>query len=225
MGKSTVRAWQVVRYGRPSEALTLASVPEPEPAPGEVMVQIATSVCNYNEVDGCHGRYLTINPPLPYTLGMEFVGDVVAAGEGAEAWVGRRVMGDRARSDRRPRRDGGRTGRHVLRGPTRARRRRGRRLLLPVPPGLPGAPRTRPPAGRRDGSGPRRGGRWAARRSTGRGRRRPVIATAGSPAKVAMARPLGAAVAIDYRSADFQAAVLQATEEAWTSASTGSAAR
>ncbi len=174
MGKSTVRAWQVVRYGRPSEALTLASVPEPEPAPGEVMVQIATSVCNYNEVDGCHGRYLTINPPLPYTLGMEFVGDVVAAGRGGRSLGRPAGDGDRARSDRRPRRDGGRTGRHVLRGPTRARRRRGRRLLLPVPPGLPGAPRTRPPAGRRDGSGARRGGRSGQRRrSTGRGRRRP----------------------------------------------------
>jgi NADPH:quinone reductase-like Zn-dependent oxidoreductase len=38
-----------------------------------------------------------------------------------------------------------------------------------------------------------------------------VIATAGSPAKVAVARRLGADVAIDYRSEDFQGAVLKAT--------------
>src|ERR1700722_16346213 len=88
-----MRAWQVKRYGRPSEALTLATVPSPRPGPLEILVQTSASACNYNEVDGCHGRYLTINPPLPYTLGMEFVGDVVAAGVGAEGGVGRRVMG------------------------------------------------------------------------------------------------------------------------------------
>jgi NADPH:quinone reductase len=38
-----------------------------------------------------------------------------------------------------------------------------------------------------------------------------VIATAGSPAKVAMARRLGADVALDYRSGDFPPAVLEAT--------------
>jgi NADPH2:quinone reductase len=49
-------------------------------------------VLNYNEIDGCHGRYLTVNPPLPYTLGMEVLGTVDAAGAGAEAWLGRRVV-------------------------------------------------------------------------------------------------------------------------------------
>ena len=48
---------------------------------------------NYNEVDGCHGRYLTVNPPIPYTLpGMEVTGTVDAAGPGAQPWVGRRVI-------------------------------------------------------------------------------------------------------------------------------------
>lgn len=88
-----MRAWQVTRYGRPSEALTLATVPSPRPGPLEILVQTSASACNYNEVDGCHGRYLTINPPLPYTLGMEFVGEVIATGSGAESWMGRRVMG------------------------------------------------------------------------------------------------------------------------------------
>ncbi|MCR9096425.1 MAG: NADPH:quinone oxidoreductase family protein [bacterium] len=86
-----MRAWQVVRNGKPSEALELVEVPTPEPGPGEVLVEARASVCNYNEVDGCHGRYLTIDPPLPYTLGMECVGEVVAAGPGAESWIGKRV--------------------------------------------------------------------------------------------------------------------------------------
>jgi NADPH2:quinone reductase len=86
-----MRAWLVVRYGAPSEALEQRDVPEPQPGDSEILVRATASVLNYNEVDGCHGRYLTINPPLPYTLGMECVGEVAAAGKGAEAWIGRRV--------------------------------------------------------------------------------------------------------------------------------------
>jgi NADPH:quinone reductase-like Zn-dependent oxidoreductase len=86
-----MRAWQVVRYGRPTEALELREVPDPAPEAGEILVRATASVLNYNEVDGCRGRYLTINPPVPYTLGMECVGEVVGAGAGAESWLGRRV--------------------------------------------------------------------------------------------------------------------------------------
>jgi NADPH2:quinone reductase len=86
-----MRAWQVTRYGKPSDVLELLEVPDPRPAPGEILVRTTASVLNYNEVDGCRGRYLTINPPLPYTLGMECVGEVVDAGPGAESWIGQRV--------------------------------------------------------------------------------------------------------------------------------------
>src|SRR4051794_31543792 len=90
-GTERMRAWQVTKFGRPTEALALVDAPDPVPGPGEVLVRATASVCNYNEVDGCHGRYLTINPTVPYTLGMECVGTVVAAGPGEEAWIGRRV--------------------------------------------------------------------------------------------------------------------------------------
>lgn len=86
-----MRAWQVVRHGRPSEALELRDVEPASPGPGQILVHARASVLNYNEVDGCHGRYLTINPPLPYTLGMECVGEVVGAGPGEERWLGRQV--------------------------------------------------------------------------------------------------------------------------------------
>lgn len=86
-----MRAWQVVRHGSPSEALSLREIPEPAPGPGEILVRTTASVLNFNEVDGCRGRYLTIDPALPYTLGMECVGEVVGAGAGAEDWIGRRV--------------------------------------------------------------------------------------------------------------------------------------
>jgi NADPH:quinone reductase-like Zn-dependent oxidoreductase len=80
-----------MKYGAPSEALELVDVAEPVPEAGEILVRATASVLNYNEVDGCRGRYLTINPPLPYTLGMECVGEVVGAGPGAESWIGKRV--------------------------------------------------------------------------------------------------------------------------------------
>jgi len=87
-----MNAWRVVRHGKPSAALALSELPTPEPAAGQLRVRVAASVCNYNELDACYGRYLTVNPPLPYTLGMELCGVVDAAGAGAERWLGRRVI-------------------------------------------------------------------------------------------------------------------------------------
>jgi NADPH:quinone reductase-like Zn-dependent oxidoreductase len=80
----TMRAWRVHRAGKPSEVLSLDEIAIPEPGPGEVRVKTRAAALNYNEVDGCHGRYLTVNPPIPYTLGMEVMGEVDAAGAGAE---------------------------------------------------------------------------------------------------------------------------------------------
>jgi NADPH:quinone reductase-like Zn-dependent oxidoreductase len=71
-------AWQVYRNGRPSEALRLARVPVPEPGPGEVRIRSSAMALNQNEIDACHGRYLTVDPPLPCVLGMEVTGVVVA---------------------------------------------------------------------------------------------------------------------------------------------------
>jgi NADPH2:quinone reductase len=87
-----MRAWRVHRHGRPSEALRLDRIAVPVPGPGEVRVRTCSMALNYNEVDGCHGRYLTVNPPIPYTLGMEVTGTVDAAGPSAQRWVGRRVI-------------------------------------------------------------------------------------------------------------------------------------
>lgn len=87
-----MRAWRVHAAGRPSAVLRLDEVPEPTPGPGEVRVRTTATVCNFNEVDGCHGRYRTVDPPLPYVLGMEGTGIVDAAGAGAEHWLGRRVV-------------------------------------------------------------------------------------------------------------------------------------
>ncbi len=86
-----MRAWRVHQFGRASEALRLDEIDEPEPGPGMVRVAPTRAALNFNEIDGCHGRYRTVNPDLPYTLGMEVLGTVDAVGEGAEGWLGQRV--------------------------------------------------------------------------------------------------------------------------------------
>lgn len=85
-------AWRVVRHGTPPEALSLDEIDRPEPGPGQLRVHVHTTVCNQNEIDGCEGRYRTVDPPLPYVLGMEVVGVVDAAAPGLEGWLGHRVM-------------------------------------------------------------------------------------------------------------------------------------
>ncbi|HEX4016052.1 MAG TPA: NADPH:quinone oxidoreductase family protein [Frankiaceae bacterium] len=206
------RAWQVVRYGKPSEALELTTIAPLSPGPREVRVRVSTSVLNYNEVDGCRGRYLTINPPIPYTLGMEFVGEVIAAGEGAEDWMGKRVMGTAT----------GGFGAHaeeVVGGID---------MAFDVPEELSDVdaaafyyPFHLSYLGLHERGGLKAGetvlihaaaggvGSAAVQLAKAAGAR--VIATAGSPAKLDYVRGLGADVAIDYRNG-FADAVFAATD-------------
>jgi len=208
-----MRAWRVTKYGRPSEALQLDEVPLPVAGLGEILVRNAASACNYNEVDGCHGRYLTVNPPLPYTLGMEFVGEVVGAGAGAEAWLGRRVMAIGT----------GATGAHAEHavGPAV--------MAFDVPDGLDDAaaaafyiPFHLAYLGLHERGGLCGGetvlvhaaaggvGSAAVQLAVAAGAR--VIATAGGAEKVEFVKGLGADVVIDYRSGGFADAVLDATD-------------
>jgi NADPH2:quinone reductase len=203
----------VTKYGRPSEALELLDIPVPEPGPGQIRVRTASSVCNYNEVDGCHGRYLTINPPIPYTLGMESVGEVVAAGPGAESWLGKRVMSTAT----------GGFGAHaeeVLADTA---------MAFEAPPtlddvdaaafyfpfhlaylGLHERGRIQPGETVLVHAAAGGVGSAAVQLAVAAGAR--VIATAGGAEKLDVARNLGADVAIDYRNEDFVEAVLDATD-------------
>ena len=86
-----MRALQVTRNARPTEALEIVDVDVPEPGPGQVRVAVHAASLNFNDIDRCHGRVTTIPMPPPFTLGMDVCGVVDAAGEGGEAWVGKRV--------------------------------------------------------------------------------------------------------------------------------------
>lgn len=209
---ATMRAWQVVRHGSPTQAMELRTLPVPDPQPGEVRVRTRTTVLNYNDVDGCRGRYLTVNPPLPYTLGMEVVGDVVAAGPGQEHWQGRRVMGC-ARGAY-----GGYADEVICSAP----------MLFDVPASLDDAqaagfffPFHLSWLGLHERGGLKAGetvlvhagaggvGSAAIQLAKEAGAR--VLATAGGAEKLALCRSLGADVAIDYRQG-FAGAVLDATQ-------------
>ena len=207
-----MKAWRVVRKGPPREALELLEVDAPEPGPDEVRIRVSASACNFNEVDGCYGRYRTVDPPLPYTLGMEAVGIVESAGAGAESWLGRRVMMTGA----------GATGAHAELAVGH------RDMLFDWPASLETVEaaafyfpfhvawlslveRGRLAEGETVLVHAGAGGVGSAAIQLARARGARVIATAGGPEKVAFCRELGADVAIDYRAGGFAEAVLEAT--------------
>ncbi len=208
-----MRAWRVHRYGDPIDALVLDEVDEPTPDAGQVVVASSTTPLNYNEVDGCFGRYRTVDPPLPYTLGMEVVGEVVRAGPGDDGWIGRRVLATASAAfgahaeqvladvdmvfDAPEALDDVQAGAfffpfHVAHLALVERGHLGPGQTVLVHAGAGGV------------------GSAAVQLAVALGAR--VLATAGGAEKVARCLELGADVAIDYRADDFAAAVLEATE-------------
>lgn len=88
-----MRGWQVHELGAPGDVLTWHDdLPDPEPGPGQVLVRVHAAACNFPDILLCQGKYQE-RPPLPFTPGLEIAGEVVAAGEGAGAGIGDRVIG------------------------------------------------------------------------------------------------------------------------------------
>jgi putative PIG3 family NAD(P)H quinone oxidoreductase len=79
-------------FGGP-EVMRVASIPEPTPAPGQVLVRVAATSVNRPDVVQRQGNY----PPPPgdsNILGLEIAGTVAALGDGVDQWrCGDRVMG------------------------------------------------------------------------------------------------------------------------------------
>ena len=87
-----MRALRVLRNGPPGEVCEVVDIPAPAPGLGQVRIRVAAGSLNWNDIDRCHGRTTTIPMPPPFTLGMDVCGVVDAAGAGAGAWLGRRVV-------------------------------------------------------------------------------------------------------------------------------------
>ncbi|WP_434096104.1 alcohol dehydrogenase catalytic domain-containing protein [Streptosporangium roseum] len=76
-----MRAIQIIRTGGP-EVLTEVELPDPEPAPGHLLVEVEAAGVNFADTARVAGAYLP--PELPFVPGGEVVGRTAD---------GRRVMG------------------------------------------------------------------------------------------------------------------------------------
>jgi NADPH2:quinone reductase len=87
-----VKAILCQRFGTPDE-LVLADIPDPTPAPGEVVVKVAAVGLNFFDTLIIAGKYQT-KPPFPFSPGGEFAGVVESLGPGVTDFApGDRVMG------------------------------------------------------------------------------------------------------------------------------------
>jgi NADPH:quinone reductase len=84
-----MRAVMVNEHGGP-EVCQITDVPPPQPGPGEILVDVAAAGVNFADIYAREGR-----PPyasrLPFVIGQEGAGTVIAAGPGAGVAVGDRV--------------------------------------------------------------------------------------------------------------------------------------
>jgi NADPH2:quinone reductase len=87
-----MKALRVTGNGPPGEVLRVADVDPPQAGLGEVRVQVSAASLNFNDIDRCRGRLVSVPTPPPYTLGMDVCGVVDAAGPGCEEWIGKRVV-------------------------------------------------------------------------------------------------------------------------------------
>ena len=87
-----MKALQVTSHGPPGEVLAVRTVERPGPGPGEVRVAVGAASLNFNDIDRCRGKLVSVPTPPPFTLGMDACGVVDATGGGAEAWLGKRVV-------------------------------------------------------------------------------------------------------------------------------------
>ncbi len=96
-----MKAWRVHENGEPGTVMSLEEVPEPNPAPGRLLVRVRAAGINFPDALLCRGQY-QVRPPLPFTPGVELCGEVTAVGQDvpAGAWtVGDRVIGPAALPD------------------------------------------------------------------------------------------------------------------------------
>jgi NADPH2:quinone reductase len=208
-----MRAWRVHAWGPdPIETLQLDTIPLPEPEAGELLVRVQVIPLNINDIERINGKNMMVRPELPVTPGMEVMGVVAAAGSGVEDWVGRRVVA-------MPRQATGGFAEYSICPVVSA-------FEMPEEIPLPDAAalyfpyhlawlglidRAELRAGESVLIHAAAGGSGSAAIQLAKSLGAKVFATAGSDEKIALCKELGADVAINYNTEDFQAIVLEAT--------------
>lgn len=81
-----------MRHGAPTDALEVQDIPTPEAGPGEVRIAVSAASVNFGDIARCRGTVASVMGQIPFTLGMDVCGMVDAVGDGAEEWIGRRVV-------------------------------------------------------------------------------------------------------------------------------------
>ncbi|MFO0872410.1 MAG: NADP-dependent oxidoreductase [Phycisphaerales bacterium] len=79
----TMKAVRLSAFGGP-EVLTLADVPKPGLRKGEVLVRVVAAGVNPVDWKIRNGLLKAMGAPLPFTLGCDLSGEIVAVGEGVE---------------------------------------------------------------------------------------------------------------------------------------------
>lgn len=74
----------LTEYGGP-EQMTWAEVPDPEPGPGEVLLDVVSSAVNRADLLQVQGNY-PVPPGASEILGLECAGRIAALGEGVTGW-------------------------------------------------------------------------------------------------------------------------------------------
>ncbi len=208
-----MRAWRVHEWGpEPNEALQLDTIPLPSPEVGELLVRVQAIALNLNDIERINGKNMMVRPELPVTPGMEVMGIVAACGSGVEDWLGRRVVA-------MPKQATGGFAEYALCPVVSA-------FDMPEEIPLPDAAalyfpyhlawlglidRAQLSAGESVLIHAAAGGSGSAAIQLAKHLGAKVFATAGTDEKVEFCRALGADVAINYNTEDFQSVVLEAT--------------
>jgi NADPH2:quinone reductase len=77
-----MRAMVVSRWGEPAD-LRLSELPDPQPKPGKVVIDVRAIGCNFFDILMVQGKY-QVRPPLPFAPGGEIAGTVRSVGEGVD---------------------------------------------------------------------------------------------------------------------------------------------
>ena len=87
-----MKALLVERLSGDLSGVSLADVPEPQRASGEVLVRVRAASLNYPDLLMTRGEY-QFKPPLPFVSGLECAGEVIEADADSGFAIGDRVMG------------------------------------------------------------------------------------------------------------------------------------
>lgn len=190
----------------PPESLAVEDLPDPQPAEGEVVVDVAVAGMNFFDSLIIQNKY-QFKPALPFSPGAELAGRVSAVGAGVDrSWLGRRVAA------------------WIGWGACRTKVAVPEKALVPVPDGLPDEAaaglmvtygttlhalqdRARLQPGETLVVLGASGGVGLAAVEIGALMGARVIACASSPEKLAIAKDHGASDLVDYSAGDFREAL------------------